>query len=161
MTTDIAVRYVHKCRTLISQINLLLLACSNFHITCFFADVNECEQFRGMCEFPCVNTIGSFECRCPGGGVLNPDQRTCSGVDGCALENLKCEQQCDFSVHGYKCSCVRGYLPAANQQDCMWMSAYQTIQTRASLSVSTLLVVTSASAQLDITSVLTARNVKT
>ena len=42
----------------------------------------------------------------------------------------------------------------------MWMSAYQTIQTRASLLVSTLLVVTSASAQLDITSVLTARNVK-
>lgn len=81
--------------------------------------MNECEQFRGMCEFPCVNTIGSFECRCPGGGVLNPDQRTCSGVDGCAPENLKCEQQCDFSVHGYKCSCVRGYLPATNQQDCV------------------------------------------
>ena len=42
----------------------------------------------------------------------------------------------------------------------MWMSAYQTIQTRVSLPVSTLLVVTSASAQSDITSVLTARNVK-
>ena len=43
-----------------------------------------------------------------------------AGVDDCALENLKCEQQCDFSVHGYKCSYVRGYLPAAaNQQDCV------------------------------------------
>lgn len=66
--------------TNVSYINLLLLACSNFHITCFFADVNECEQFKGICEFQCVNTIGSFECRCTGGGVLNPDQRTCSGT---------------------------------------------------------------------------------
>ena len=42
-----------------------------------------------------------------------------AGVDGCALENLKCEQQCDFSAHGYKCSCARGYRLAANQQDCV------------------------------------------
>lgn len=82
-------------------------------------DVNECEQFKGICEFQCVNTIGSFECRCPAGGVLNPDQRTCSGVDGCALENLRCEQRCDFSAQGYKCSCSRGYRLSGNQQDCV------------------------------------------
>lgn len=82
-------------------------------------DVNECEQFQGICEFQCVNTIGSYECRCPAGGILNADQRTCSGVDGCALENLMCEQRCDFSAHGYKCSCARGYRLADNQQDCV------------------------------------------
>ena len=43
--------------------------------------MNECKQFQGICEHQCVNTIGSFECRCPGGGILNPDQRTCSGKD--------------------------------------------------------------------------------
>ena len=41
------------------------------------------------------------------------------GVDGCALEDLMCEQRCDFSAHGYKCSCARGYRLADNQQDCV------------------------------------------
>ena len=42
-----------------------------------------------------------------------------TGVDGCALNNLKCEQRCDFSVQGYRCSCSRGYRLAENKQDCI------------------------------------------
>ena len=42
-----------------------------------------------------------------------------AGVDGCALENLKCEQRCDFSAQGYRCSCSRGYRLADNKQDCV------------------------------------------
>ena len=42
-----------------------------------------------------------------------------AGVDGCAIENLKCEQRCDFSAQGYSCSCSRGYRLADNKQDCV------------------------------------------
>ena len=42
-----------------------------------------------------------------------------TGVDGCALNNLKCEQRCDFSAQGYRCSCSRGYRLAENKQDCI------------------------------------------
>lgn len=40
-------------------------------------------------------------------------------MDGCAIENLKCEQRCDFSAQGYSCSCSRGYRLADNKQDCI------------------------------------------
>ncbi|XP_044166381.1 fibulin-1-like [Acropora millepora] len=72
-----------------------------------------------MCEFPCVNTIGSFECRCPGGGVLNPDQRTCSDVDECLSNNTNsCQFACINTLGSYKCQCPVGYHLSADGKKC-------------------------------------------
>lgn len=42
------------------------------------ADIDECEQPSShMCDHECVNTVGSFVCRCNSGYVLAPDRLSC------------------------------------------------------------------------------------
>lgn len=41
------------------------------------ADIDECDEDNGSCEQECVNTPGSFQCRCAGGFQLREDGRTC------------------------------------------------------------------------------------
>lgn len=54
-----------------------------FSIVLFFlinlTDVNECNQ--GICSQECHNSVGSFECTCFPGYVLNEDKITCSGEE--------------------------------------------------------------------------------
>lgn len=45
-----------------------------------FVDINECtERQRSPCSHTCLNTKGSFQCRCPAGMELGADRRTCLG----------------------------------------------------------------------------------
>ena len=41
------------------------------------SDTNECLGELGGCEDQCVNTLGSYECRCNAGYSLAPDGRSC------------------------------------------------------------------------------------
>ena len=41
-------------------------------------DVDECDQDNGSCEQQCVNSVGSYECRCGDGFALRDDARTCA-----------------------------------------------------------------------------------
>lgn len=40
-------------------------------------DVDECNFNNGGCQHICVNTMGSYECRCKGGFFLSDNQHTC------------------------------------------------------------------------------------
>lgn len=47
-----------------------------------YADVNECgNSSLNLCTFTdsCLNTVGSYNCSCPIGYLLENDGRTCSG----------------------------------------------------------------------------------
>lgn len=45
----------------------------------FHADVNECLVDNGGCHHDCVNTIGTFYCRCYPGFQLDYDNKKCIG----------------------------------------------------------------------------------
>lgn len=47
---------------------------------CVPPDVNECALNPLLCAFRCVNTHGSYECKCPTGYVLREDRRMCKGA---------------------------------------------------------------------------------
>ena len=53
---------------------------SYFSTTDMFSvpDGNECFHERGGCEHQCINTLGSYSCRCNAGYSLNQDENTCT-----------------------------------------------------------------------------------
>ena len=92
-------------------------------------DVNECALGIHECQQTCTNTLGSYECSCQAGYLLNGDQYTCSSnkknatvtctlklwiishadIDECAEGTAMCEQNCHDTVGSYTCSCSPGY----------------------------------------------------
>jgi len=51
-------------------------------------DVNECERENGGCEGQCMNTEGSYECRCPSGFRLGENRHECEDVNECTDRNI-------------------------------------------------------------------------
>ena len=45
----------------------------------FSLDINECGSANGGCDQICINTPGSYECKCKDGYVLADDMKTCDG----------------------------------------------------------------------------------
>ena len=72
---------------------VILAGCSNkndlfqsaIYFYCFFlqifiiADINECVSSNGKCSHQCVNTVGSYLCRCKPGFILDLNGHSCSG----------------------------------------------------------------------------------
>lgn len=47
-------------------------------------DIDECEPAgTSMCDHECVNTLGSYRCRCHRGYILAPDKHSCIPVHKC------------------------------------------------------------------------------
>ena len=47
---------------------------------CSLLDVDECKTGSNSCQQTCVNTLGSYVCRCLPGYRLNADGRACDGI---------------------------------------------------------------------------------
>ena len=50
----------------------------NLLYPCIFVDQNECNSNNGGCSHKCVNTFGSFKCKCPPRMKVTADRRTCA-----------------------------------------------------------------------------------
>ncbi|NXM30369.1 MATN2 protein, partial [Oxyruncus cristatus] len=78
-----------------------------------------CSTVEHRCDHFCINTPGSYLCRCKQGYLLNADQKTCSTQDLCAVEKHACEQICVNTPGSYVCQCYEGYELDANGKNCV------------------------------------------
>ncbi|XP_065677677.1 fibrillin-1 isoform X2 [Hydra vulgaris] len=73
-------------------------------------DVNECLNFCNGPNAFCINTIGSFICKCAVGFSLNSSFQ-CEAVNLCSQINCPASSNCTFISPGYfGCTCKPGYL---------------------------------------------------
>ncbi|XP_073924986.1 matrilin-2 isoform X4 [Castor canadensis] len=80
--------------------------------------VHMCSLLEHNCAHFCINTPGSYVCRCKQGYILNPDQKTCRIQDLCATEDHACEQLCVNVPGSFVCQCYSGYTLAEDGKRC-------------------------------------------
>ncbi|XP_023555716.1 matrilin-2 [Octodon degus] len=78
-----------------------------------------CSVLEHRCAHFCINTPGSYVCRCKQGYILNADQKTCRIQDLCALEDHACEQLCVNVPGSFVCQCYSGYSLAEDGKRCV------------------------------------------
>ena len=86
-------------------------------------DVNECLVNRGGCEHQCLNTLGSYQCKCNAGYSLQEDGHNCTVGTWCS-ERLGCDHHCQYDAknsgaRGMSCACRPGYLLHADKRSCV------------------------------------------
>ncbi|XP_068093805.1 matrilin-2 [Hyperolius riggenbachi] len=77
-----------------------------------------CSVTAHGCDHYCINTPGSYLCRCKQGYILNPDEKTCSTQDLCAMEEHGCEQICVNTPGSYMCQCYEAYELTRDGKSC-------------------------------------------
>ncbi|KAG8535067.1 hypothetical protein GDO81_029525, partial [Engystomops pustulosus] len=67
-------------------------------------DIDECHQ-RNPCQHECRNTEGSYQCLCPSGYRLLPNNRNCQDIDECTEQRISCgaNQMCFNTRGGHQC----------------------------------------------------------
>ncbi|KAK6634325.1 hypothetical protein RUM43_011725 [Polyplax serrata] len=82
-------------------------------------DIDECRGDKNsiVCDpdFECVNTPGSYLCRCKSGFQENPETKQCEDINECQTNQHNClaSQRCDNSIGSFRCvrftGCGTGY----------------------------------------------------
>eukprot|EP00058_Branchiostoma_floridae_P006894 XP_002592382.1 hypothetical protein BRAFLDRAFT_67243 [Branchiostoma floridae] len=88
----------------------------------FCQDIDECLTQNGGCSQTCTNNVGSYNCSCSEGFILDGDRHTCTDVDECSTKNGGCSQFCTNTVGSYNCSCSEGFVMGWDGHSCIEFS---------------------------------------
>ncbi|XP_063698079.1 uncharacterized protein LOC134829016 [Culicoides brevitarsis] len=88
--------------------------------------INECVETRNNCEHQCVNTVGSYTCRCMPGFEFDAKHK-CKDINECTKS--PCQDKCINLPGSYKCTCdnIPGTKLSADGHSCVISSDSATI----------------------------------
>ncbi|XP_043105727.1 fibrillin-2 [Puntigrus tetrazona] len=84
-------------------------------------DVDECKVVSELCKGgKCINTVGSYQCRCPAGFQQHRTSLKCEDVDECSSVQPVCDGgRCVNSAGSFSCVCPAGFWPSADRTHCL------------------------------------------